>query len=231
LLHVNPPAGWRPARMPQTTVSRAATTVDFTVMQAMKTWRFWLLWLMLALNTSAGIMIISQASPLAQQQAGMTVLQASAAVGIISIFNAIGRVFWSWVSDFAGRAQVYFALFAIQVFLFFFLPRVHEAVLFEIVVCSIALCYGGGFAVLPSFAADFFGSKYIGGIYGWIVLATWAVAAIPSPMLIARVRETTGTYEYAIYVIGFVMLLSLPLPILAGRAASRKHSAEALQGA
>src|SRR5271163_1597819 len=122
--HIVPPSGWRPARMPQTTVSRGATTVDFTVTEAIKTWRFWLLWLMLTLNTSAGIMIISQASPLAQQQAGMTVLQASAAVGVISIFNALGRVFWAWVSDFMGRAQVYFALFAIQVFLFFFLPRV-----------------------------------------------------------------------------------------------------------
>ena len=229
--HIDPPPAWRPAGMPQPTASHAARNVDFTVLQAVRTWRFWLLWLMLALNTSAGIMIISQASPLAQQQAGMTVLQASAAVGVISIFNAIGRVFWAWVSDFVGRAQVYFALFAIQVFLFFFLPRVHEATLFEIVVCAIALCYGGGFAVLPSFAADFFGSKYIGGIYGWIVLATWAVAAIPSPLLIAHVRETTGTYEYAIFVIGFVMLLALPLPVLAGRAASRRTAPKALQNA
>jgi OFA family oxalate/formate antiporter-like MFS transporter len=229
--HIDPPHGWRPEGMKQTAATRRAGTVDFTVVQALKTWRFWLLWLMLSLNTSAGIMIISQASPLAQQQAGMTVLEASAAVGVISIFNAIGRVFWSWMSDLVGRAQVYFALYAIQVFLFFFLPRVHQATMFEIVVCAIALCYGGGFAVIPSFVADFFGSKYIGGIYGWIVLATWAIAAIPSPMLIARVRETTGTYEYAIFVIGFVMLLSLPLPVLAGRAVSRASAARALQNA
>jgi OFA family oxalate/formate antiporter-like MFS transporter len=229
--HIDPPHGWRPEGMKETAATRRAGTVDFTVMQAMKTWRFWLLWLMLSLNVSAGIMIISQASPLAQQQAGMTVLEASAAVGVISIFNAIGRVFWSWMSDLVGRAQVYFALYAIQVFLFFFLPRVHQATMFEIVVCAIALCYGGGFAVIPSFVADFFGSKYIGGIYGWIVLATWAVAAIPSPLLIAHVRETTGTYEYAIFVIGFVMLLSLPLPVLAGRAVSRASAARALQNA
>ncbi|HLX43644.1 MAG TPA: OFA family MFS transporter [Bryobacteraceae bacterium] len=229
--HIDPPHGWRPEGMKETAATRRAGTVDFTVMQAMKTWRFWLLWLMLSLNVSAGIMIISQASPLAQQQAGMTVLEASAAVGVISIFNAIGRVFWSWMSDLVGRAQVYFALYAIQVFLFFFLPRVHQAMMFEIVVCAIALCYGGGFAVIPSFVADFFGSKYIGGIYGWIVLATWAVAAIPSPLLIAHVRETTGTYEYAIFVIGFVMLLSLPLPVLAGRAVSRASAARALQNA
>jgi OFA family oxalate/formate antiporter-like MFS transporter len=97
----------------------------------------------------------------------------------------------------------------------------HDAVLFEVAVCAIALCYGGGFSVLPSFAADFFGARYIGGIFGWMTCVTWVVAAIPSPLLIARVHETTGTYESAIYAIGFVMLLALPLPILAGRAAAR----------
>ena len=85
--------------------------------------------------------------------------------------------------------------------------------------------------MLPSFTADFFGSRYMGGIFGWITCATWVVAAIPSPMLIARVRETTGTYESAIFVIGFVMLLALPLPILAGRAASRIASEQALESA
>jgi OFA family oxalate/formate antiporter-like MFS transporter len=220
--HVNPPVGWRPAGWhPHGAASRMVSSIDYTVGQAVRTWRFWLLWLMLTVNTSAGIMIISQASPLAQQQVGMSVIQASAVVGIISIFNAFGRVTWSWISDFVGRAQVYFALYAIQVVVFFTLPRLHDAVLFEVAVCAIALCYGGGFSVLPSFAADFFGARYIGGIFGWMTCVTWVVAAIPSPLLIARVHETTGTYESAIYAIGFVMLLALPLPILAGRAAAR----------
>ena len=220
--HVDPPVRWCPEGwVPRSNVAKLASTIDYTVGQAIRTWRFWLLWLILVLNTSAGIMIISQASPLAQQQVGMSVIKASAVVGVISIFNAIGRVGWSWISDFIGRAQVFFILFAIQGLIFFTLPRLHDAFLFEAAVCTIALCYGGGFAVLPSFAADFFGARYIGGIFGWMTCATWMVAAIPSPMLIAQVRETTGTYEYAIIVIGFVMLLALPLPILAGRAAFR----------
>jgi OFA family oxalate/formate antiporter-like MFS transporter len=151
------------------------------------------------------------------------VVEASTIVGLLSIFNAIGRVLWAWVSDFLGRAEVYFLLFAIQVFLFFALPGIHQELLFTVVTCVIALCYGGGFGVMPSFTADLFGSKYVGGIYGWILLG-WGFAAIPSPLLIAHIRETTGTYSYAIFVIGFVMLISLAFPVLARRVVRRVSS-------
>ena len=219
--YVNPPHGWHPEGwQPHSAVSKAASTRDYTVSEAMKTGRFWLLWVMISLNTSAGISIVSQASPLAQQQLKMTAIQASAIVGIISVFNAFGRVFWAWVSDFLGRAQVYAMLFAIQIFLFFALPNLHEVATFSVVVCAIALCYGGGFGVMPSFTADFFGSRYMGGIYGWILLG-WGFAAIPSPLLIAYVHDRTGTYEYAIFVIGFVMMISLLFPILAWRIVKR----------
>ena len=217
----NPPHGWIPEGWePKTAVARTATRIQYTVSQALRTPRFWLLWLLISLNTSAGITIISQASPLAQQQLHITEVAASSIVAIISVFNALGRVFWAWISDLIGRAQVYFTLFAIQVFLFFFLPGIHDIALFSIMVCAIALCYGGGFGVMPSFAADYFGSAYIGGIYGWILLG-WGFAAIPSPLWIAHVRETTGTYEYAIYGIGFVMLISLMFPLMAARITSR----------
>ncbi|SRR5579883_614869 len=215
--YTNPAHGWCPDGWePRSAVSKAASKRDYTVKEALGTGRFWLLWVMISLNTSAGISIVSQASPLAQQQLKMTAVQASAIVGIISVFNAFGRVFWATVSDLIGRAQVYFLLFAIQIFLFFLLPNLHETALFGIVVCAIALCYGGGFGVMPSFTADFFGSRYMGGIYGWILLG-WGFAAIPSPLLIAYVHDRTGTYEYAIFVIGFVMIVSLLFPILARR--------------
>jgi OFA family oxalate/formate antiporter-like MFS transporter len=215
--YANPPQGWRPTGWePRTAVSRAASTVDFTVGQAMSTWRFWLLWGMLFLNVSAGIMIISQASPMAQQLVGLSAVAAAGIVGTISIFNAIGRVFWAFMSDLIGRASVYLLLFAIQAAVFFSLPRLHDATLFTAAVALIGLCYGGGFGTMPSFTADFFGSKYMGGIYGWILLA-WGAGAIPSPILIARVRQSTGHYEQAIQVIAIVMLLSLILPLLARR--------------
>jgi len=215
--YANPPQGWRPEGWePRTAVSRAATTANYTVAEAMSTWRFWLLWVMLFLNVSAGIMIISQASPMAQQLVGLSAVAAAGIVGTISIFNAIGRVFWAFMSDLIGRATVYFLLFAIQAVIFFTLPRLHDAVLFTAAVSVIGLCYGGGFGTMPSFTADFFGSKYMGGIYGWILLA-WGAGAIPSPILIARVRQSTGRYEQAIEVIAVVMVVSLVLPLLARR--------------
>src|SRR5579884_3428708 len=211
----NPPQGWRPAGwQPRTAVAKAATTVDFTVSQAMATWRFWLLWFMLFLNVSAGIMIISQASPMAQQIAKLTAVQASGIVGVISIFNAVGRVFWAWVSDLIGRARVYLLLYVIQAVIFFLLPHLATAGAFTAAVALIGLCYGGGFGTMPSFTADFFGAKFMGGIYGWILLA-WGAGAIPSPILIARVRQSTGNYTEAITVIAIVMVIAIVLPVVA----------------
>ncbi|HTM87161.1 MAG TPA: OFA family MFS transporter, partial [Terriglobales bacterium] len=196
--YANPPQGWRPAGWePRSAVAKAATTYDYTVRQAMATWQFWLLWAMLFLNVSAGIMIISQASPMAQQLVGMTPVAAAGMVGLISIFNGTGRVFWAWVSDHLGRARVYFLLYALQVIIFFSLPRIHNLTWFSAAFALIGLCYGGGFGTMPSFTADFFGAKYMGGIYGIILLA-WGAAAIPSPIMIARLHEATGRFDTAI---------------------------------
>ncbi len=213
--YANPPEGYKPAGwVPKTAVQREATTANFSVSEAMKTWQFWLLWAMLFLNVSAGIMIISQASPMAQQLVGMTPIAAAGMVSLISIFNGLGRVFWAWVSDMIGRAQVYFLLYAIQVVIFFALTSIHNIGLFSVCFAIIGLCYGGGFGTMPSFTADFFGPKYMGGIYGWTLLA-WGAGAVPSPILIARVRQGTGGYGPAIHIIAVVMLCALVLPILA----------------
>jgi OFA family oxalate/formate antiporter-like MFS transporter len=213
--YANPPQGWRPEGWaPNNAVSRAASIYDFSVREAMGRWQFWLLWGMLFLNVSAGIMIISQASPMAQQLVGLTVVQAAGIVGVISIFNALGRVFWAAVSDSIGRSRVYFLLFAIQVVIFFLLPHLHTAGLFTAAIAVIGLCYGGGFGTMPSFTADFFGAKYMGGIYGWILLA-WGAAAIPSPILIAHIRQSTGQYASAIQVIAVVLVFALVLPLIA----------------
>jgi OFA family oxalate/formate antiporter-like MFS transporter len=214
--YANPPQGYRPAGWePKGTVARSATSYNFTVKEAMSTWQFWLLWFMLFVNVSAGIMIISQASPMAQQLVGMSVVEAAGlGVGLISIFNAIGRVFWAWMSDMIGRAQVYFLLYAIQAVTFYALTTVHSIPVFTACFAIIGLCYGGGFGTMPSFTADFFGAKFMGGIYGWILLA-WGVGAVPSPLLIASVRQSTGTYAPAIHMISIVMVCALVLPLLA----------------
>jgi len=224
--YANPPAGWRPAGwQPRGAVAQAASTYDFTVGEAMRTRQFWMLWLMLFLNVSAGIMIISQASPMAQQLVHMTPVAAAGMVGLISIFNGAGRVFWAWVSDSFGRARVYFLLYAIQAVIFFMLPSLTNLTLFSAAFAVIGLCYGGGFGTMPSFTADFFGARYMGGIYGWILLA-WGAAAIPSPILIARLRQTTGRYDQAIYTVAVVMLVAIALPLLVRRPASTRFEPE-----
>ena len=215
--YCNPPTGWRPPGWePTGTVARAATTYDLTVQEAMHTPQFWMLWLMLFLNVSAGIMIISQASPMAQQLVHMTPLAAAGMVWLISIFNGAGRVFWAWVSDYIGRARVYLLLYALQGVILFLLPRLTSVTLFSAAFAVIGLCYGGGFGTMRSFTADFFGARFMGGIYGWILLA-WGAGAIPSPLLIAHLRQTTGRYDQAIYTVAGVMVLAMVLPLLVRR--------------
>jgi OFA family oxalate/formate antiporter-like MFS transporter len=216
----NPPADWRPGRWQSQERLSGDFTRDFTVSEAMRTPQFWALWLMLFLNVSAGIMIISQASPLAQQHVHMTPGGAAGIVGLISMFNGAGRVFWAWVSDAIGRARVYFLLYGIQAAVLFALPRMTDATLFSLALATIGLCYGGGFGTMPSFAADFFGTSFIGGIYGWILLA-WAAAAIPSPLLMARVRQTTGRYDQAILALAVVTACATILPLLIRRPRAR----------
>ncbi len=225
--YANPPAGWKPEGWkPTSAVAKAAGTVDYSVKEAMGTWQFWLLWMLLFLNVSAGIMIISQASPMAQQMVGMTAIQAAAMVGLISIFNGLGRVFWAWVSDHLGRARVYFLLYLIQVVIFFSLPKIHDVSLFSVAFAVIGLCYGGGFGTMPSFTADFFGAKYMGGIYGIILLA-WGAAAIPSPIMIAHLHQSTGAFDTSIYVIAGVLAVSLVLPLIAKRPTGKERLASA----
>jgi OFA family oxalate/formate antiporter-like MFS transporter len=215
----NPPQGWRPKGwVPTGAVATSASTYDFTVGEAMRTRQFWMLWGMLFLNVSAGIMIISQASPMAQQLVHMTPIAAAGMVGLISIFNGAGRVFWAWVSDYIGRSRVYLLLYAIQAAIFLSLPNLTNITLFSAAFAIIGLCYGGGFGTMPSFTADFFGSKFMGGIYGWILLA-WGAGAIPSPILIAHLRQTTGRYDQAIYSVAVLMLIATVLPLLVRRPA------------
>jgi MFS transporter, OFA family, oxalate/formate antiporter len=229
--YANPPQGWRPTGWePRTTVAKSASAYDFTVGEALGTWQFYLLFFLLFLNVSAGIMIISQASPMAQEMVGMTVLKAAGMVSVISLCNGIGRVFWAWVSDYLGRARVYFLLYLIQVAIFFSLPRIHDLTLFTLCFAVIGLCYGGGFGTMPSFTADFFGAKAMGGIYGIILLA-WGLAAIPSPIMIARIHQSLGRYAPAINVITIVMLVALIFPILARwRPAKSGGAAQAVAG-
>jgi MFS transporter, OFA family, oxalate/formate antiporter len=211
----NPPEGWSPPGWEPTEKQKASRSArDFGVREALRTRQFWMLFFILFLNVSAGIMIISQASPMGQEIIKLDPVESAAlVVGIISLFNAFGRIFWAAVSDWVGRRGVFITMFILQALLFLALPNLHTAVLFIGAVALIALCYGGGFGTMPSFCADYFGTKNVGGIYGWMLLA-WGLGAIPSPLMIARIRELTGTYTIALYVIAVVMAVAVILPLI-----------------
>ena len=163
----NPPEGWRPEGWTPTasqTSQRAGR--DYTLGEALKTWQWYALWLLLFLNTFAGISIISQEAPIFQELVGVSAVVAASMVGIASIGNAFGRVFWAWVSDLITRRATFFVMFVVQVLLFWFLPSITAVSLMTIVTFVVLMCYGGGFGTMPAFAADYFGSKNVGPIYG-----------------------------------------------------------------
>jgi OFA family oxalate/formate antiporter-like MFS transporter len=153
----NPPAGWAPAGWkPTATAQSQKTGYDYTLSAALHTWQWWALWLLLFLNTSAGISVISQESPMFQELAHVTAIAAAGMVGVVSIGNALGRVFWAWASDALTRRMTFVVMFAVQVALFWFLPYLHSGASVTIVAFLILMCYGGGFGTMPAFAADYF---------------------------------------------------------------------------
>ncbi len=181
--------------------------------EALKTWQWYALWLLLFLNTCAGISIISQEAPLFQELTGVTAVVAASMVGLASIGNAVGRVFWAWVSDSITRRVTFLVMFLSQILLFWFLPNIATASLMTIAAFVVLMCYGGGFGTMPAFAADYFGPKNVGPIYG-LMLTAWGFASVFGPLLIAHMRETTGSYRGALHVISGIMAISAVLPIL-----------------
>jgi MFS transporter, OFA family, oxalate/formate antiporter len=210
----NPPDGWKPAGWTPTAsqISQRAKR-DYTLGEALGTWQWWALWLLLFLNTSAGISVISQEAPIFQELSRVSAVIAAGMVGVVSLGNAFGRVFWAWVSDMITRKATFFVMFLLQVLLFWFLPSITSAGLLTGVAFVILLCYGGGFGTMPAFAADYFGAKNVGPIYG-LMLTAWGFASAFGPLLIANMRQNSGTYRGALHVIAGVMLVSAILPIL-----------------
>jgi OFA family oxalate/formate antiporter-like MFS transporter len=213
----NPPDGWRPEGWTPTAsqVSQRARS-DYTLGEALRTWQWYALWFLLFLNTFAGISIISQEAPIFQELVGVTAVVAASMVGIASIGNAFGRVFWAWVSDLLTRRITFVVMFLLQVLLFWFLPHAGSVLLMTMLTFVVLMCYGGGFGTMPAFAADYFGTKNVGPIYG-LMLTAWGVASAVGPLLIAYMRETTGSYRGALHVIAGVMAVSTLLPILVSR--------------
>jgi OFA family oxalate/formate antiporter-like MFS transporter len=181
--------------------------------EALRTWQWWALWLLLFLNTCAGISVISQESPLFQELARVSAVTAASMVGIVSIGNALGRVFWAWASDSITRRATFAVMFLGQAVFFWFLPSINSPAVLTLVSIVILMCYGGGFGTMPAFTADYFGSKNVGPIYG-LMLTAWGFASAFGPLLIAYMRQASGTYRGALHVIAGVMALSVVLPMI-----------------
>jgi len=214
LFMLNPPDGWKPAGWtPSASQTAQRATKDYTLAAALKSWQWWALWLLLFLNTSAGISLISQESPMFQKIASVTVAVAAGMVGVVSIGNAAGRVVWAWISDTITRRWTFAVMFLLQFALFWILPSITSAAILTFVSFVILMCYGGGFGTMPAFAADYFGAKNVGPIYG-LMLTAWGAASAFCPLLIAHTLHSSGSYSSGLHIIAGIMAVSTIVPIL-----------------
>ncbi|NNM63734.1 MAG: OFA family MFS transporter [Burkholderiales bacterium] len=239
-----PPTGWKPLGWTPKAMGGNAMITDHEVHlnKAWKTPQFWLVWGVLCLNVTAGIGVLSMASPMLQDVfggrliglAGATVLDAAqkasvvaaaaGLLGLISLFNSGGRLFWAALSDYIGRKTTYAVFFALGIVLYASLPNLGNsgsAGLFIIVVCIIMTMYGGGFATVPAYLADLFGTQMVGAIHGRLLTA-WSVAGVAGPFLIAAIRQTqinagvahNLVYNRTLYILAGLLLVGFILNML-----------------
>jgi MFS family permease len=207
-LLANPPDGY--------TVSGAVATAaeggrSYTPGEALGTPQFYLLWLILFLNVTAGILVISNAVPIYSDLTAATAAAAASVYGIVAVFNGLGRFFWGAVSDRIGRNLTYTLMFAIQCVVFFIMANLHSFWGVGIAFAIVLLCYGGGFGVMPSFNADYFGTKFLGQNYG-MILTAWGVAGVVGPIIGAYFKDTTGSYSGALVPVAIMLLVAAIIP-------------------
>ena len=233
-----PPPGWRPAGFQGR--AGVAAVRDVNADDAIKTPQFWLLWAVLFLNVTAGIGVLGQASLMIQEMFPGQVLAGAAAgfVGVLSLFNMVGRFVWSSTSDAIGRKNTYAIFFLLGAALYALIPhtgRIGGVTLFVLGFGVLMSMYGGGFATIPAYLRDVFGTGQVGAIHGRLLTA-WSIAGIAGPSLVNYIREyeinhgvlkadayTTAMYIMAgLLLVGFVCnALIRPLPALEARAETR----------
>jgi MFS family permease len=241
-----PPVDWKPAGwVPSARQGAMITTRHVHVDQAWKTPQFWLLWAVLCCNVSAGIGVIGMASPMIQEVFGGRLIDlpgvafsqlteaqkaqlatvGAAFAALLSLFNIAGRISWASLSDYIGRKRTYFIFFALGALLYAAVPsagRSGRVALFVAIFCLILTMYGGGFATIPAYLADVFGTQFVGAIHGRLLTA-WSAAGILGPVLVNYIREyqidrgvpAAQAYNVTMYVltgllvVGFVCNLAL----------------------
>jgi MFS family permease len=197
-----PADDWKPAGFDPSTVKAKAlvTTDNVSAANAIKTPQFWLLWTVLFCNVTAGIGILEQASPMIQDffrdgdASTVAVTAAAGFVGLLSLFNMGGRFVWSSTSDFIGRKPIYMVYLGVGMVLYVLLATVGSSAtwLFVILAAIIISFYGGGFATIPAYLRDLFGTYQVGAIHGRLLTA-WAAAGVAGPLIVNGVLDTQGT--------------------------------------
>ncbi|MBK5004508.1 OFA family MFS transporter [Pseudomonas sp. S32] len=249
-----PPTGWKPegwVAPAKKAGNSMVTDRHVHVSVAWKTPQFALIWLVLCLNVSAGIGIIGMASPLLQEvfagkllgneltfselnaaQLAQIAAIAAGFTGLLSLFNIGGRFFWASFSDYIGRKNTYFAFFALGVGLYSLVPNMGHlgnVALFVAAFCIILSMYGGGFATVPAYLADLFGTQMVGAIHGRLLTA-WAAAGVLGPVLITYLRESqlaagvarAAAYDMTLYILAGLLVLGFICNMLV-RPVADKH--------
>ncbi len=211
------PAGWVAPAKPETLVTRANVAVNV----AWKTPQFWLLWVVLCMNVTAGIGVLGQASPMIQEifSGRVTASAAAGFVGLLSLFNMGGRFVWASVSDYIGRKNTYLVFFGLGILLYSAVPTLGHLGSIPLFVAAFAVIlsmYGGGFATVPAYLRDIFGTMHVGAIHGRLLTA-WSVAGVLGPVLVNYIRQyqiesgvpKAQAYSVTMYIMCALLLVGL----------------------
>jgi MFS family permease len=235
-----PPADWKPAGWtpPVETKQKMITRNHVHIDQALKTPQFYLIWLVLFLNVTAGIGILGQASVMIQESFKNTVSAAAAAgfVGLLSLFNMGGRFVWASASDYVGRKNTYYIFFALGAVLYWLVPTFASAgniTLFVLCYCVILSMYGGGFSTVPAYLADMFGTAFVGGIHGRLLTA-WAAAGVAGPVLVNYIRAyqvahgvaKADAYTMTVHIMTLLLVIGFICNLLVKHVNDRHHMTE-----
>ena len=226
-----PRPGWKPyGWVAKANASALISTHNVAVGSAMRTPQFWLLWIMLCLNTTAGIGILEQASPMIQNLylGKVTAAAAGGFVGVLSLFNMGGRFVWSSLSDFAGRKSTFMTFFVLGSGLFYFLPSLGSTALFVLAAGLLISMYGGGFSTAPAFLKDLYGTADVSAIYGRLLTA-WSTAGIVGPLIVngildhatAAGRPLATAYPLVLHIMAALLLLGFAASLLVRPVAAR----------
>jgi OFA family oxalate/formate antiporter-like MFS transporter len=213
----NPPADWVAPASTKGSAKQATELPPCDLRGALSMYQFYVLWAVMFFNITAGLMLISNLSPFAQQQLGIDAGAAGTILFVTALANGFGRILWAALSDLIGRKPTFLLLVGTQIPLFLILPHITSFPLFTVVCSYLLLCYGGGFGSMPAFAADTFGTKCMGEVYGKILLA-WGIAGIVGPTVMDMVQKASSNYSAALLVAagvlaaGFLLTLTYRKP-------------------